>query len=179
MEDSWDKYYLGQLEYIASKSKDPSTKVGCIIVGPDNEVRSQGFNGFPRKVKDRITPSGLINYCGILIKIDEIGQRLERQECENLKKERYSRPAKYFFTEHAERNAIYNAARCGIPLKNCKLYVPWHPCHDCARGIIQSGIIEVILNKSFDDSELAERWKESWGYAKTMFKEAGVEVRKV
>ena len=33
-------------------SKDPSTKVGCIVVGEDREIRSTGFNGFPRGIAD-------------------------------------------------------------------------------------------------------------------------------
>lgn len=37
---------------VASKSKDRSTKVGAVIVGPDNELRSSGFNGYPRNVTD-------------------------------------------------------------------------------------------------------------------------------
>ena len=32
--------------------KDPSTKVGCIVVGEDREIRSTGFNGFPRGIAD-------------------------------------------------------------------------------------------------------------------------------
>lgn len=34
------------------KSKDPSTRVGAVIVGPNNEVRSTGYNGFSRGVND-------------------------------------------------------------------------------------------------------------------------------
>ncbi len=52
---NWHDYYLGLLEAVAAKSKDPSTKVGAIIVGPDNEVRSTGFNGFPRGVREDIS----------------------------------------------------------------------------------------------------------------------------
>ena len=37
---------------IASWSKDPSTQVGCVVVGPDREIRSTGFNGLPRGIKD-------------------------------------------------------------------------------------------------------------------------------
>lgn len=37
---------------IASLSKDPSTKVGALIVGPAGEIRSSGWNGFPRGVAD-------------------------------------------------------------------------------------------------------------------------------
>jgi len=34
------------------KSKDTSTRVGAVIVGKDNEIRSTGFNGLPRGIKD-------------------------------------------------------------------------------------------------------------------------------
>jgi dCMP deaminase len=46
---------------------------------------------------------------------------------------RHERPAKYSWTEHAERNAIYNAARIGISLAGATCYVNWFPCADCAR----------------------------------------------
>ena len=38
--------------HISEWSKDPSTKVGCVVVGPDREIRSTGFNGFPRGIQD-------------------------------------------------------------------------------------------------------------------------------
>lgn len=98
---------------IAQWSKDRSTQVGCVIVGPDNEIRTTGYNGFPRGVDDELD-------------------------------ERHARPLKYKWTEHAERNAIYNAARVGIPLNGCRMYVPWFPCMDCARAIVQSGIVHLI-----------------------------------
>lgn len=37
---------------VALKSKDPSTQSGCVLVGPDHEVRSTGYNGLPRGVDD-------------------------------------------------------------------------------------------------------------------------------
>lgn len=49
---NWDIRFLKLAEHIASWSKDPSTKVGCIIVGADREIRSTGFNGFPRGIDD-------------------------------------------------------------------------------------------------------------------------------
>jgi len=45
---------MGAAEHAASKSKDRSTKVGAIIVGPDNESLVTGFNGFPRGVNDDV-----------------------------------------------------------------------------------------------------------------------------
>lgn len=43
---SWDKYFMGIAMKVAEKSKDPSTKVGCVIVSKDNEPISFGFNGW-------------------------------------------------------------------------------------------------------------------------------------
>ena len=48
----WDRWFLGLANYMSTASKDPSTKVGCVIVGPDKEVRTSGYNGFPRGVCD-------------------------------------------------------------------------------------------------------------------------------
>jgi dCMP deaminase len=48
----WHSRYLKLAEHLSSWSKDPSTKVGCVIVGPDKDIRATGFNGFPRGVAD-------------------------------------------------------------------------------------------------------------------------------
>ncbi|NDG19406.1 MAG: hypothetical protein EB117_14190, partial [Betaproteobacteria bacterium] len=46
---------------------------------------------------------------------------------------RYSVPAKYDFIEHAERAAIYSAARAGVATLGGALYCCWFACPDCAR----------------------------------------------
>lgn len=48
----WDRRYLALASQVAEWSKDPSTKVGAVIVSPDNMVVSLGYNGFPRGVND-------------------------------------------------------------------------------------------------------------------------------
>jgi len=52
MSDKWDLRFLKLAKHISDWSKDPSTKVGCVVVGPDREIRSTGFNGFPRGIMD-------------------------------------------------------------------------------------------------------------------------------
>jgi len=52
MSAKWDQRFLELAKQIASWSKDPSTKVGCVVVGEDREIRSTGFNGFPRGISD-------------------------------------------------------------------------------------------------------------------------------
>lgn len=56
------------------------------------------------------------------------------------------RPDKYYWMEHAERNAIYAAAKNEGGIDGCRLYVNFLPCADCARAIIQTGISEVIVH---------------------------------
>ena len=48
----WDVRFLEMARNSAMWSKDPSTKVGCVVVGEDREIRSTGFNGFPRGIDD-------------------------------------------------------------------------------------------------------------------------------
>ena len=48
----WDHRFLNMARHIAGWSKDPSTKVGAVIVRPDRTVASMGFNGLPRGVED-------------------------------------------------------------------------------------------------------------------------------
>ncbi len=52
MTDKWDCRFLDLAAHISGWSKDPSTKVGCVVVGSDREIRSTGFNGFPRGIDD-------------------------------------------------------------------------------------------------------------------------------
>ena len=88
--------------------------------------------------------------------------------------ERYERPTKYAWTEHAERNAIYNAARIGVSVEGCRMYVPWFPCIDCARAIVQSGISELIAIKpDLDDP----RWGDNFRITLELFKEVGLKTR--
>jgi dCMP deaminase len=144
MSKSWEKYFLEMCDLVASKSKDPSTKVGVVIVGPDNEVISTGYNDFPRGVKDT----------------DE---------------ERRERPDKYLWTEHAERNAIYNAARIGVSLKGCTMYMNFEPrpCANCMRGVIQAGISRIVgTNQPFPGK--GPQWDMEFQISDRMAKEAGI-----
>lgn len=47
-----DTHFLGQARYVASASKDPSTRCGAVIVRPDRTVASEGYNGFPMGISD-------------------------------------------------------------------------------------------------------------------------------
>jgi dCMP deaminase len=50
--EKWDRRFVDVAALISTWSKDPSTQVGCVVVGQDREIRSTGFNGFPRGIAD-------------------------------------------------------------------------------------------------------------------------------
>ena len=111
----WDSRWMALAQLVATWSKDRGRKVGAVIVGPDNEVRSTGFNGIPRGVNDDVE---------------------ERHDAVTGEK--------YLWVSHAERNAIYNAALLGVSTKHCTIYVPWYPCIECAKAIVQAGIAKMV-----------------------------------
>jgi dCMP deaminase len=90
--------------------------------------------------------------------------------------DRLTRPAKYDYIEHAERAAIYAAARAGYSTKGARMYCPWFACVDCARGIILAGIREVVGHIK-PRSLTPDRWTESIVKAEAMLREAGVGIR--
>lgn len=49
---TWDEFFLGLAQYYKVRSKDPSTKVGSVIVRPNHTVAGMGYNGFPRRMPD-------------------------------------------------------------------------------------------------------------------------------
>jgi dCMP deaminase len=144
----WDEYYLDICKAVATRSKDPHTQVGCVMAGPAHEIRSTGYNSFPRGIRD------------------DVPERLER-------------PTKYLWMEHAERNAICNAARVGTPLEGCTLYVELMPCMDCARAIVQAGLTEVVVSGERMRQYSSEYYNEHFGMVEILFQEAGVKVRSV
>lgn len=142
--DSWDEYGLKLAFTVAGKSKDPSTQCGCVILGPDHEVRTTGYNGLPRGVK--------------------------------YTEERITRPEKSYWMNHAEENAITNAARMGTALLGCTAYVTAEPCHVCSKSLINAGIKRIVFPEGHDlqEGERNDRWEPSLKRAREMCVEAGV-----
>lgn len=90
--------------------------------------------------------------------------------------ERLERPLKYTYIEHAERNAVYAAARAGICTLGATLYCPWFACADCARAIIQAGITQVVGHETLR-AQAHDYWRDTIASADQMLHEAGVETR--
>ena len=52
MNNKWDIRFIKLAMHIATWSKDPSTKVGAVIVDTQNRIISVGFNGYPHGIQD-------------------------------------------------------------------------------------------------------------------------------
>jgi dCMP deaminase len=128
----WDKRFLEIAKDVSLWSKDPSTKIGAEVVGNQRQIISQGYNGFPRGVKD-------------------LPERYENRELKY----------KYVVHAEANAifNALHNGSNLkdatiyihGLPV-----------CHECAKAVIQSGIKRVVINSKpserwVDSVELAKQ----------------------
>lgn len=138
---SWDECFMRMSHVISERSKDPSTQVGAVIADENNVVVGLGYNGFPRGIDNNAFPW------------ERDGDFID---------------TKYAYVCHAEENAIYNS---NAPTKNCKVYCTLFPCNECAKTIIQNGIIEVI----FESDKYSD--KPTFIAAKRMFNAAGVKYR--
>ena len=74
---------------------------------------------------------------------------------------------------HAEKNALFNAAKNGSTTEGCTAYVTWPPCSQCASALIQAGVSKVICP---DPYKAPERWKANFIIASSLLYEAGVTV---
>lgn len=86
-----------------------------------------------------------------------------------------NRDLRTVYVEHAERAAIYAAAREGICTDRLGMVATWAACADCARAIIASGIREVLTDvRSF--SRATPDWLETVSAGHSMLRSAGVNV---
>ncbi len=140
----WHSRWINMATFVSSEfSKARKRRVGAVIVDDRNVMVSMGWNGPPRGVDD-----------------DD-----ERNHSGHPDKERR--------TEHAERNAIYNAAAQGNSTLNCRIYQNMYPCSACARAIIQCGIKHIItVEPDWDD----EKYKDDFRVTRDLFEETNMQV---
>lgn len=125
-------------------SKDPRTQVGAVIINGDD------FS--PHSEGYNGMPRG----------------------CDDNDESRLDAPEKYFWFSHAERNAMDNAAKLGIPIKGCWIVCTMIPCMDCARSIVQTGLKGVVTVKPTE--EHVARWGEHFDRTEKLFKECNIEL---
>jgi len=136
--------------YLVASKSKDSSTKIGAVLVRDNIILSEGYNGLCRKLND------------------------------NVPERNFTRPEKYFWFEHGERNSIYNAARNGIATMNSVMYTQGCPCCDCARAAIQAGVKEIVLHKQWEDqwkSLKGNKWVGQDDRSLVMFGEAEVSIR--
>jgi len=151
--DRWDRHFLQLCLDHARMSKDPSTRVGAIIVGPDKEVISAGFNGFPKgvvdsqeRLNDRESKLELIVHAEMnaVLAAARIGAPL--------------RGCTMYISATNNNGLIW-----GGP-----------PCVRCAVEAIQAGITHIV---SWPAKNVPSRWHDSLAKSKVILSEAGIDYR--
>ena len=163
---NWDQYFLNICKAVATNSKCLSRQLGSIIV-KDKSIISTGYNGPPRGIErcdnwvgtryNKATKQQLYYAVNGIYSSEQ--PILNIQDAISIYNHDGICPRKHFgyksgkglhlcIAGHAERNALINAARHGIPVKGATLYLTEIlPCKDCMIEIINAGIVEIVSEK--------------------------------
>ena len=127
----WDRRFLDMAKMISTWSKDPSSKIGCVVVNDEKRIIATGYNGFPRGIED--SPDRLNDR-------DQKYPRITHAEMNAL------------------MNALYNGVSVkdctlyvyGLPV-----------CPACTKCVIQAGIKRVVIPTSkTEKGEWEKVWRE-------------------
>ena len=145
-------------------------KVGAILVSPNGGIIAEGVNG---------TPVGFDNACednSIETHFVRASSRSGPYYCETCRKhvsnvnddhghsdpyhvigEMTTKPE----VLHAESNAIAKIARSTNSSQGSTLYVTLSPCFDCAKLIIQAGIVRVVYVEEYRKTDSLDLLKKA------------------
>ena len=88
--------------------------------------------------------------------------------------ERHAGDGRFVWMEHAERHAIFEAARRGVATAGAHVTTTFFPCIDCARAIVDSGVACLDTPApAFDDPV----WGRSFERSQVILREGGVVIR--
>ncbi len=124
---SWDQYFLTITRQVAERSTCKRAKVGAVIVR-DKNILATGYNG---------SPAGL-PHCtevGCLIYESKTPSGEIEENC--------------YRTIHAEMNAIAQAAKNGVGIRDAAIYVTHTPCIHCMKVLINTGIKQIFYEKEY------------------------------
>lgn len=111
----WINRYFDLAEQISLWSKDPSSKIGAIIIADHGQIISQGYNGFPRKIHD-------------------LEKRLEHRETKYKYIVHGEMNCIYNACLTGQKLNNTKLFVYGLPI-----------CSECAKGVIQSGISHTFM----------------------------------
>lgn len=155
MTDRWDRHFLKLALDHARMSKDPSTRVGAVIIAPDREPVSDGFNGFPRGIAD--TSERLSNRD---LKLKIVVHAEMNAVLNAARMGHRTKGCTLFLAATDDSGAVW-----GGP-----------PCTRCIVELIQAGIAEIV---SFAPKAVPSRWEADLSFARSLIAEAGIAYREL
>lgn len=144
----WDLRFLALAKHISQWSKDPSTKVGAVLVNDLRQVVGMGYNGFARGINDS-------------------DERLNNRELK-YKLVVHAEVNAIIQAGHEARDSmLYVYPSFMIP----------PICHDCCKAAIQAGIRGIVGFKPDESDPRVQRWKDSIAVSRDMWNEASLSIR--
>lgn len=141
---TWPQFFMGVAKLISKRSTCIHYKVGIVFTDRD-QLLSLGYNGPPRGEPN----------------CNEVGCAKE------VKGNMLPPGSGRCRGSHAEINAITNAVRNGIRLRECTVYCTWSPCYDCAKHLSNAGIVGFVYEK---------KYKEEFQKVKELFLNQGISL---
>jgi dCMP deaminase len=131
---SWDQYFLTITRQVAERSTCKRAKVGAVIVR-DKNILATGYNG---------APAGLAHCTevGCLIYESKTPSGEIEENC--------------YRTIHAEINAIAQAAKNGVSIRDAAIYVTHTPCIHCMKVLINTGITQIFYERDYKANTVRE-----------------------
>lgn len=134
---SWDSYFMQIATLVATRATCPRLSVGAVIVR-DRQIISTGYNGAPRGISHCPPEGNLHDWPLGCMRANHCIRAL-----------------------HAEQNALLQAAKVGVSCDGSTIYVTAQPCNNCAKMIINAGIIKVIYEGNYPDEFSLELFREA------------------
>ena len=143
--NKWDERFMCMAELVATWTScyQENRQIGAVIV-KNKRIMTTGYNGAPAGVRT----------------CRERGECLRRTM--NIPS---GTRQEVCYATHAEQNAIIQAAKMGVNIDGATLYCTHQPCSQCAKMIINAGIVRVVYRHGYPDE-----------FSMALFREAGVQV---
>ena len=151
--NSWDRYFHTICEAISTKSPCLSRHIGAILVR-DHSIVSTGFNGPSRGIphcgRERfLEDKSLHDAFKDILMLTPIRRRYDTECPRRVMGYESGTHMELCPAQHAEENAISNAARLGVSTIGTTLYMNCIiPCKNCFGTLINAGIVEIVIEKT-------------------------------
>lgn len=139
---SWHEYFMEVAHVVKKRSNCIRMQVGALIV-KDNRIVATGYNGTPSGIKNCV--DGGCSRCSA---------RQSGLLKEGAKKDRC-------ICIHGEQNAIIQSAYLGVSSVGGTMYVTVMPCNNCAKMIINAGIVRLVYQDNHTDEDGINLLKEA------------------